>query len=161
VTGAASPLAFTSVGPAVADGTRLWQDIAIGFEHVIDDDGVLHLRTDADGNAIPRTYRLPLVVTAKDVIEAVSRVTHELTRHELTLDALADGEYRVELHEDLMLRLITAVLGEDTVINIAKDPTVAPEDFEQLMRALLELWGFDTLLADMFPGAEAAPDPFE
>jgi len=161
VTAQASPLSFTSVGPAVVDGTRLWQDIAIGFEHVIDDDGVLHLRTDTDGQPIPRQYRLPLVVTAKDVVEAISRVTQELGRHDLTLDTVAEGSYDVQLHEDIMLRLITAVLGEHTVVDIARDPTVAPADFEDLMGALLELWGFDTLLAEMFPGAEGATGPFD
>lgn len=156
-----APLAFTTVGPAVADGTRLWQDIAIGFEHTVDDAGVLHLTLSDKGEAIPRVYRLPMVVTAKDVVEAIGRVTQELARHNLTLDTVADGKYQVELHEDIMLRLITAVLGEDTVVNIAADPTVAPADFDALMAALLELWGFDTLLADMFPEAEGRSGPFD
>jgi hypothetical protein len=155
MTAPSSPLAFTKVGPAVADGTRLWQDIAIGFEHTVDD-GVLHLTLSDTGQPIPRVYRLPLVVTARDVVDAIGRVTQELARHNLTIDAVAETGYRVELHEDIMLRLISAVLGDNTIVTIASDPTVAPEDFEGLMEALLELWGFDTLLDEMFPGARGA-----
>lgn len=161
MTGSASPLAFTTVGPAVADGARLWQDIAIGFEHTVDDDGVLHLATDADGQPIPRTYRLPLVVTAKDALDALSRVAAALASYGTDIDGVAAGAYDAHAHEDVMLALITGMLGMDAVERIAADPTVAPDDFEELMGALLAMWGFDTLLAELFPGAEDAGDgPF-
>jgi hypothetical protein len=153
---APAPLRFTTSGPAVADGARLWQDVVIGFEHEVDADGVLHLTVDGSGDPVPRTHRLPLVVTARDAVEALGRVSVTLARHGTSLDGVAAGDYDVHAHEDVMLALITAMLGVDTVERIAADPTVAPDDFEQLMRALLDVWGFDTLLGDLFPGAEAA-----
>ena len=158
---APAPLSFTTSGPAVVDGARLWQDVAIGFEHEVDADGVLHLVRTADGDPVPRTYRLPLVVTARDAVEALGRVAATLARHGTDLEGVVAGTYDVHAHEDVMLALITAMLGVDTVERIAADPTVAPDDFEGLMRALLDVWGFDTLLAELFPGAEdAGTGPF-
>jgi hypothetical protein len=150
---------FTTAGPAVADGTRLWLDVEVGFEHTVGEDGVVTLRRDDDGELVARTYRLPMVVTARDAIEATNRVVGALAKFGETLDSVSTGAYRVDVHEDVMLTLISAMLGEPTVLAIAKDPTVAPADFEALMEHLLEVWGFDVLLDDLFGDAGGALDP--
>lgn len=149
---------FTTAGPAVADGQRLWTDIEIGFKHTVDLEGVVELVKDTEGNPIPIKYRLPLIVTAKDAIEATNRVVQALAAHGETLRTVSTGSYKIEIHEDVMLALISALLGADTVFSIAKDPTVNPADFEQLMEHLLDVWGFNVLLEDLF-GKSGELDP--
>jgi hypothetical protein len=149
---------FTAAGPAVADGQRLWLDVEIGFEHTVDAEGVVSVVVDVDGNPVTRSYRLPLVVTARDAIEASNRVVATLAKYGETLQSVSAGAYRVDVHEDVMLSLITALVGESTVFTIAKDPTVDPADFEALMEHLLDVWGFGTLLTDLFgDGGEFDP----
>lgn len=150
---------FLTGGPAVKHGERLWEDVQIGFEHTVVD-GVAFYPQDEDGQPVyvPRVRRFPARLTPGDHVRAAAQVRRYTADAGIDLTAV-DGEQRIDAKEDVMVRLVSAVIGDTTLWDIYEDLTVTPEDFNALMEHLLDLWGWQTLMRDLF-GEEADSFPF-
>lgn len=105
----------------------LTETVQIGwqYEHTTTDDGseVVTLVKDADGNAIPTTYELPLILSTETMFRMADRFgTNEaqLTDFQKSLEnASAKQQF------ETIVELAGVLYGDDFIKTIAGDPTVS------------------------------------
>lgn len=120
-----------------------WIDIEAGWEHDLDGDDIVIL-ADANGLPIPRVWRFPATLTARQIQDAVRSI----------------GETRlVELTQqggiDAAVELVGAVIGPEIVMALATDPTVAPEVFGPIILKVIDAWG----LGEAVPPSDTPNQP--
>ena len=119
----------------------LWRDVEIGWAHNETEDGI-EILGDDDGNPIPTSYRIPAALTSKQLIDAVEKVGQD------RLDELSrTGTIEASVE------LLGAIIGDDTVLRIASDPTVEASAFADFVTDLIE----SLALHEAVPGGKADP----
>lgn len=114
-------LNFNTAAPV---GGSLWRTVAIGWEHTIED-GEIVLTTDADGNPVPRTYRIPARLTTKQLLDATKGMT-QAQLEEMTHSGLAG-----------VIDMADVLLGGGIVETIGTDPTVPTDAFVTFLTTVL------------------------
>lgn len=105
---------------------ELWRWVEIGWlyeEHGEE----IEILADEHGNPIPRSYKVPASLTSQQLIAAVEKVGQK------RLDELSKSgtiEASVEL--------LGAIIGDSTILDIAKDPTVEASAFADFISDLVE-----------------------
>ncbi len=131
-----TPLSFNPEGDAT-DPVRLSQVVELGYEHTIVDgvDGEELVPTlDADGNRIPRSYTVPLRVTAAQTFRAHAALEAEL----------ADGQERGSL--EVLAAQVDAIVGSDIVRTIGTDRSVETVHFMRFLNWAIEALNLDQAL---------------
>jgi hypothetical protein len=117
---------------------------SIGWEHEIVD-GAIVLTLDGDGQPLARSYTVPTRATAQVLMDAVALVGGP----EILQTLASDGGVAA------VVELVGAVVGKDTLMAIAADPTVETASFMELVVDLASALGLD----EAVPGAGPTEAP--
>lgn len=115
--------------------TPLYIDVELGWAHTIQDDEVV-LTLGEDGEPLARRYRFPARATAQALIDGVKNLTPERAA------ALQAGGI------EALVEMVGAVVGEEQVLTIAKDPTVSSDAFMAWLADMATAWGLTDALPD-------------
>lgn len=112
----------------------LWRTVEIGWEHTVDGDDIV-ITAGEDGEAIARSYRVPATVTSAQLLDAVKTIGPD------RLELLAAGG-----GIDAAVELLGALIGSETILAVAGDPTVTSEEFLAFVADLAEGLGLGEAL---------------
>ena len=129
--------------PPTPGRREMWRTIEVGWSYTTDGDDII-ISADENGNPIPRTYRVPATLTSGQLLDALRTVGAD------RLESLAQ-----EGGLDAAVELLGAIVGDDTLLTIAKDPTVEPDTFTNVLLDLIESLN----LADAIPGGGPGNPP--
>lgn len=125
----------------------MWEDVAIGYEHTIDDaTGDVVYTIDDNGDRVPRIYRIRVRRTPREVLVKVGKITREDL-----LAALTDGF-------EGLAGLLSKLAGR-VVDDVLDDPTVDPAAANAFLGWLGEVYGLMSILGLDDGGDD--PDPFD
>jgi hypothetical protein len=113
--------------------------VQIGWEHEVVEDEKgrrIEFHVDGAGNRVPRSYTIPVSLTAAQLFERGKAVSAE------TLQAVATGDI------EALMTVLDALIGDDIVGRIGSDETVPVSDFVEFMSWILGQYN----LADIFGG---------
>lgn len=108
---------------------KLVTTYTIGWEHdLIDDDEGVHIcfHVDEDGHKVPRRYRIPVRLTAKEVFSRSKTLAPE------TLQGLATGDI------EALMELLDVMVGGGIVEAVGTDPTVPTDEFLRFLNWLVD-----------------------
>lgn len=119
----------------------MWRTVTIGYKCEFDGDDY-EVVADENGEPIPCDYRVPVALTANQLLNAVTALGGPAK-----LEALAaDGGM------DAAVELLGAIVGADMLLEIASNPTVGADEYASFLMFLVESLDLSVAL----PGGDPA-----
>lgn len=124
----------------------MWRTVEIGYKCSFEGDDY-EVLADEQGEPIPCTYRIPVTLTANQLVNAMTALGGPDKLEELARGG--DMEAAVEL--------LGAIVGADILLEIASNPTVTPDEYATFLMFLIQTLDLSQALPGGDPGNPTNP----